>query len=170
MAASKPEVKPMSSDAMAAVSSKKGGERAASEALQRIPELGSVPDFVCPHYDAVTIRALAASPDVRLADFDGVPQGTRVEIKSAMVVYASEDRGRFYFRPAQHDHLLKVGGVYLLVVCEPTPDRSVLAMVIVSAERVDSELPGWFNGGSDRSDYAQLTWSNFLTPEEVSQR
>jgi len=160
----------VSSDAFASVSSKQGGERAASEAVQLVAGLEIAPDHVCPHYDAVVVQPLTATPDLRLVGFEEVPRGTRVEIKSVMVVYASGDRGRFYFRPAQHDHLLGVGGVYLLVVCEPTPDRDVLAMVVVSAEQVDEALPNWFNGGDGRSDYAQLSWSNFFDAEEVSQR
>ncbi|WP_210423529.1 hypothetical protein [Halorussus marinus] len=158
----------MSSDITASVSSKHAGERAAAEALEEVPGLGHAPDTVSPHYDAVATVTLR--PDFDLRDLDAVPQGTRVEIKSAMVVYASGERGRFYFRPSQHDALLNVNGVYLFVVCEPTPDRDILAMTIVSAVRVDDQLPEWFNGGDGRSDYAQLAWSNFVAPAEVSQR
>jgi hypothetical protein len=160
----------VSSDAFASVSPKQGGARAAAEAIQRVTGLETVPDNVCPHYDAVVVEAVAATPDLRLIGVEELPRGTRVEIKSVIVVYASGARGRFYFRPKQHAHLLDNSGVYLLVVCEPTPDRAVLSMVAVSAQHVGDQLPDWFNGGDGRSDYAQLSWSNFIDPEEVARR
>ncbi len=160
----------MSSDTRHSVSSKIGGERAASEAVQLVTGLEIAPDHVCPHYDAVVVQPLTPTPDLRLVGPEELPRGARVEIKSVIVIYASGDRGRFYFRPKQHDALLDIGGFYLLVVCEPTPDRDVLAMVVVPAEQVDDELPDWFNGGDGRSDYAQLSWSNFIDPKEVTRR
>lgn len=161
----------MSEAASVSVSSKKGGERAAAEVLQHVTALGHVPDTVNPHYDAVVTDLIDAEEcRVRLADRDALPRGTRVEIKSAMVVYASGQRGRFYFRPTQHAALCDHDGVYLFAVCEPTPVRAVLTMTIVSARRVDDQLPKWFNGGDGRRDYAQLAWTNFVDIAEVSQR
>lgn len=161
----------MSDAATVHVSSKKAGERAAAEAIQLVPAIGHVPDHVDPHCDAVATTTLDAH-DARFpfTGFDTLQSGTRVEIKSAMVVYASGDRGRFYLRPQQHRSLLDRDGVYLFVVCEPTPDRGVLAMHAVSAAHVDTYLPEWFNGGDGRSDYAQLAWSNFIATEEVGSR
>jgi hypothetical protein len=161
------------SDALSGVPSKQGGERAAAEALQRLSGLGGVPDRVCPHFDAVTLRTLRADDDddgdaPRMVGCEALPKGTRVEIKSVMVVYSGGTRGRFYFRPKQHRHLLDSNGVYLLAVCEPTPDRDILSLTVVTADHVDDALPGWFNGGTDRSDYAQLAWTNFFDPDEVS--
>lgn len=153
----------MTAAAQTTLAPKHAGERAASEVLERVPALGHVPDSVAPHYDAVVVD------DVLDEALDAVlRRGRRVEIKSAMVVYADGQRGRFYFRPAQHQTLVDLNGVYLLAVCEPTPERAVIAMTIVDATRVDDCLPEWFNGGDGRSDYAQLAWSNFFDPEEVT--
>ena len=62
-----------------------------------------------------------------------VEQGTLVEIKSAMVRLDSGGTGRFYLRREQHEQVRADAGVYLFAVCEPTPDRAILALKIVAA-------------------------------------
>ncbi|HMB50892.1 MAG TPA: hypothetical protein VKM69_09550 [Natronoarchaeum rubrum] len=50
-----------------------------------------------------------------------------------MVRLDSGGTGRFYLRREQHEQVRADAGVYLFAVCEPTPDRAILALKIVAA-------------------------------------
>lgn len=149
---------------------KRAGQLVETTVGHRVPELGLVPDDVVEHYDAIATTLVEPRPDLPFAGICLLERGTVVEIKSVMVSYADGARGRFYFRPSQHNALVDDAGVYLFVVCEPSPDREILAMKVVPATVVD-ELLGedpWLDGGAGRSDYAQLAWSNVFDVAEVS--
>jgi hypothetical protein len=122
------------------------------------------------HFDAVCEAALRPSSSLVFASICVLERHTLVEIKSSLTRYTSGCRGRFYFRPDQHENLLRDGGVYLFAVCgrdRPHGERDVLAMKIVPASIVDELIPEWFKGGDGRSSYAQLAWSRIFHPSEV---
>ncbi|WP_256392154.1 hypothetical protein [Natronoarchaeum rubrum] len=50
-----------------------------------------------------------------------------------MVRLDSGGTGWFYLRREQHEQVRADAGVYLFAVCEPTPDRAILALKIVAA-------------------------------------
>jgi len=147
---------------------KRAGERVEGAVIDRVTGLGNVPDAVAQHYDAVAVDFVTPAHDLPFVGVCLLERGTRVEIKSTIARLASGARGRFYFRPRQHDALLAVDGVYALAVCEPKPTRRILALKIVPAVVLDDALPNWFAGGDGRSDYAQLAWSNIFAPTEVA--
>jgi hypothetical protein len=120
------------------------------------------------HFDAVCETAIFPSLSLPFAGICVLESGTKVEIKSCLNRYTSGCRGRFYFRPEQHDALLEDGGSYLFAVCRrERGEREVLATKIVPASLVDELIPEWFEGGDGRSAYAQLAWSRIIHPSEV---
>lgn len=149
---------------------KRAGELVETAVVRTVDALHHVPDDVVEHYDAIATGLVEPRADLPFAGICLLERGTVVEIKSAVVRYASGQRGRFYFRPGQHDALVDDAGAYLFAVCEDTPDRELRAMKIAPATAVD-ELLGddpWLDGGAGRSDYAQLAWSRVFRVEEVS--
>lgn len=163
----------MSSDVDAVeplAANKRAGELVETSVGARVPELGLVPDDVVEHYDAIATTLVEPSADLPFAGICLLERGTVVEIKSVMVAYADGQRGRFYFRPAQHDALVDDAGAYLFAVCEATPDRELLALKVVPATAVDDVLGDdpWLDGGPGRSDYAQLSWGRVFDETEVS--
>ncbi|WP_197540033.1 hypothetical protein [Halostagnicola larsenii] len=150
------------------ICSKRGGENAASEVIQAIPEIEHVGDDVDVHIDARALAAIEADDLLQIADsLSIIESGTDLEIKSAMVVYGeSQTRGRYYLREGQHEYLLGQDAVYLFAVCEPNPSRSIIAMKMVPAAEVDELVSSWIEAG-DRPDYAQIAWSRIFDPEEI---
>ncbi|MFD1641450.1 hypothetical protein [Halohasta litorea] len=150
-----------------AASSKRGGENAESAVIQRHPELEYVADTEARHYDARVSELLCPSPMLPFVGLCVLEVGTVVEIKSAMAVYGqSQRRGRFQLRRKQHQRLVDEAGVYLFAVCEPRPERSVIAAKVVPATSVSSLVFSWIDTG-DRADYAQLAWSRIFDESEV---
>lgn len=151
----------------AAASSKRGGENAAAEVIQRYPELEYVPDTDAQHYDARVSELLCPSEALPFVGMCLLEVGTAVEIKSTMVVYGEDQsRGRFYLRRKQHQRLIEESAVYLFVVCEPRPARPVIAAKIIPATSVGGLVSSWIDGG-DRADYAQITWGRIFDDTEV---
>ena len=146
---------------------KRGGENAEAAVLQTVPELRYVPDSEAVHYDAVAEELLEPSGQLPFTGIPLVEVGTVVEIKSAMVVLADDRRGRLLFRRQQHERLLEDAGMYLVAVCEPTPDRGLLALKLIPATLVDEEIETGV-AAEDDPDYAQLAWTRFVHPDEVS--
>ena len=149
------------------LSSRKAGENAESAVLEVVAELEYVPDTEARHYDARATTLVTPSETVLFAGICLLEAGTVVEIKTVMAVYGeNQTRGRYYLRKGQHEALLDAAGVYLFAVCEPTPDRDVIALKVVPASLVDELIHSWIQS-DDRPDYAQLTWSNVFNPSEV---
>jgi hypothetical protein len=147
--------------------SKRGGANAAAAVIQTLPELRHVPDSEAESWDAETTTLLEPSADLPFAGICLLERGTIVEIKSAMVVYGERQRrGRFLIRRGQHQRLLELAGSYLFAVCEPTPDRDVLAMKVVPASLVDEFGFSWIDR-EQRSSYAQFAWTRVFRPSEV---
>jgi hypothetical protein len=152
---------------MSRASSKRGGENAASEVIQRFPELEYVPDTDAQHYDARVSELLCPSTALPFVGICLLEVDTVVEIKSTMVVYGSaQSRGGFYLRRKQHQRLVNEAGVYLFVVCEPRPSRPLIAAKVVPATSVGGIVSSWIDGG-DRADYAQITWGRIFDENEV---
>lgn len=147
---------------------KRAGLNVETAGVQRVPELGLVPDEIAPHHDAIATATIDPTEDLPMVGICLLERGTVVEIKSAQIRYADGQRGRFYIRPKQHAALLGDAGVYLFAVCD-RDDREILAMKIVPATVVDDVLGDdpWIDGGDGRSDYAQLSWSRLFSPSEV---
>lgn len=149
---------------------KEAGEDVEHLVIERLDALEPVPDVDCRWHDAETTTLLEPAADTRLA-FAGinlVGVETPVEIKAAQRRLNSGARGRWYIRQRQHERLVEAAGVYVLVVYDPRPPRSLLAMAVAAATTVDELLPhGWTAVEADRSEvgYRQLTWSNVLDPE-----
>jgi len=160
----------MSSDARGPLArNKRAGEIVERSVARRIDGLGLVPDEVADHYDAITTTRVDPTPDCPFVGLCLLERGQPVEIKSVMSRYSDGSRGRFYLRPEQHEWLSDRRGVYLFAVCEPTPDRDVLALKVVPAATVGDFLADrWFDGGAGRSDYAQLAWSRLFREEAVN--
>ncbi|WP_423745087.1 hypothetical protein V5735_03415 (plasmid) [Haladaptatus sp. SPP-AMP-3] len=149
------------------VSSKRGGETAASAVLDLVPELVHVPDTEAEHYDARASTLVEPSSKLAFSGICLLEKHVVVEIKSTIVVYgANQSRGRFYLRRGQHEKLLDDAGVYLFAVCEPTPDRTVIAMKVIPATLVDELVSSWIEPDG-RATYAQLAWSRIFAREEV---
>jgi len=148
------------------VETRRVGDNAEGAVIQRVRELELVPDSENEHYDAVAAELLEPSPTLPFVGIPLVAVGTEIEIKSTIVVYADDRRGRVLLRRRQHSELLERGGMYVFAVCEPRIERDVLALKLVPASLVDEEIPGWItvDGGSD---YCQLAWSRFFSPAEV---
>lgn len=150
------------------ISSKHGGSRAASAVLELVPELAHVSDSEARHYDARPTTLLCPSEQLPFVGICLLEADAPVEIKSAMVVYGqAQTKGRFYLRRGQHERLLDDAGVYLFAVCEPTPQRDVIAMKLVPATVVEDLVTSWIEPDG-RADYAQIRWSRVFTGQEVS--
>lgn len=152
------------------VSSKIAGSSAASAVINRFPELRFVGDSEAEHFDAETVTLLEASDELVLEGRESIEAGRGIEIKSAAVVITTKQtRGRFHVRREQHETILDEDGLYLLAVCEPTPQREPIAMKLLSAADVDERLTAWIDEPSDRSvgQFTQPTWTRFFDREEV---
>jgi len=153
--------------AQTTISSKHAGSNAAHAVLEAVPELEHVPDSEAVHYDARTTTLLVPSREIPFVGLCLLEKDTPVEIKSVMAVYGeSQTRGRYYLRRQQHEHLLNVEASYLFAVCEPRPDRGVIALKVIPATLVDELVYSWIDP-EDRAEYAQLAWSNIFDPSEV---
>ena len=149
------------------LSSRQGGENAESAVLEVVPELEYVPDTEARHYDARATTLVTPSETVMFAGICLLESGSLVEIKSVMAVYGeNQRRGRYYLRRGQHEKLLEDAGIYLFAVCEPTPNRDVIALKVVPASLVD-ELIGSWTDLDGRPSYTQLAWSRIFDPREV---
>ena len=149
------------------LSSRAGGDAAESAVLEAVTELQYVPDTDAEHYDALTTTTVVPRDHLPFLGVCQLDPETPVEIKSAMVVYGEDQaRGRFYLRFGQHERLADDGGVYLFAVCEPTPDRDVLALKIVPTAVVAELVSSWISPDG-RADYAQIAWSRVFAPAEV---
>ena len=149
------------------LSSREAGENAESAVLQAVPELEYVPDSEALHHDARATTLVTPDETVLFAGICLLEAGTVVEIKTVMAVYGeNQKRGRYYLRKGQHEALLDAEGVYLFAVCEPNPDRDVIALKVVPATIVDELVHSWISP-DERPDYAQLAWTNVFNPSEV---
>ncbi|NHN59829.1 MULTISPECIES: hypothetical protein [Halorussus] len=149
------------------LSSREAGDNAESAVLQVVAELEYVPDEEALHYDARATTLVTPDETVPFAGICVLEAGTVVEIKTVMAVYGENQKhGRYYLRKGQHEALLDAEGVYLFGVCEPTPDRDVIALKVVPATIVDELIHSWISP-DERPDYAQLTWTNVFNPSEV---
>jgi hypothetical protein len=150
------------------IPSKHAGSNAAHSVLEAVPELENVPDTEAVHYDARTTTLLTPSEDVGFIGICLLEKGAPVEIKSTMAVYGEDQSpGRFYLRRQQHEALLSEAASYLFAVCEPRPERYVVSMKVVPASLVDELVYSWIEP-DDRADYAQLSWTNLFSSEEVA--
>lgn len=147
--------------------SKAAGERAESDVVRIVPQLGLVPDDVAEWYDAVATEQIDAAADLRYRGLRVLEAGTPVEIKSALVRHADGQRGRWYFRRGQHDRLAGVGGVYCLAVCDA--DRRVLGVRVVPVVFVEERLGecSWVDAGVGRQDAVRITWTHVFDSREV---
>lgn len=149
------------------LSSQQAGENAESAVLEAVPALEYVPDSEAGHYDARTTTPVTSSETLPFAEISVLEADSEVEIKSTMAVYGEKQRrGRFYLRQKQHERLEADEGVYLFAVCEPRPDRNVIAMKILPATAV-GDLPYSWIERDGRPDYAQFAWSRVFDPSEV---
>lgn len=147
---------------------KRAGERVENHLVSDLPELEHRPDSVAMHYDAVTTQEVTTSREVPIEGAVSIPAGTLVEIKSvAAAITESSRAGRYYYRRTQHEFLAENGGVYLLAVCVPNPDREVVARKIVTPGVLEEHLGSWVDPDG-RPDYAQLAWTNVFDPETVT--
>lgn len=150
------------------ISPKHGGSRAEDSVLDLVTELRFVPDSEAHHYDAVVDELLSPSIDLPMVGLCLLAVDTIVEIKSAMVIVGeNQDYGRFYLRESQHGDLVADSGVYLFAVCEPTPERDVIAMKIVPATAIDDVVSTWIECDG-RATYAQIRWTSLFSEQEVS--
>ncbi|SNZ06439.1 hypothetical protein SAMN06269185_1171 [Natronoarchaeum philippinense] len=148
-------------------SSKRAGERAEGNVIDAVPELAHLPDTEVEHVDAEVETAISPRPALPTVALPVVEQGTLVEIKSAMVRLDSGGHGRFYLRREQHKAVLDAEGVYLFAVCEPTPDRAILALKFVPATSIDDVVSSWRRAGPDRPEYTQLRWGRIFDADEI---
>lgn len=149
------------------ISPKHGGSRAEDSVLEIVTELRFVPDGENVHYDAVVEKLLCSSAQLPMVGMCLLAVGTIVEIKSAMVVTgANQANGRFNLRQKQHKKLEGVGGVYLFAVCEPTPQRDVIAMKVVPATTVNDVISTWIELDG-RETYTQIRWTSLFSDQEV---
>jgi len=135
--------------------------------IDAVPELAYLPDTEVEHADAkveTTISPRSGLPSVTLPV---VEQETLVEIKSAIVRLDSGGHGRFYLRREQHEQVRAAGGVYLFAVCEPPPDRAILALKFVAATSLDDIVSTWRHAGPDRPEYTQLRWGRIFDADEI---
>lgn len=132
------------------------GERSESAVIELLPWLRYVTDETAEHYDAVARE-----------DSGDVQEGDPIEIKSAAVVLASGDPGRFYIREGQHERLLEADGWYLFVVATPNAKRRVLSYRFIRADVLDDELAEWWDAGEGRQPYRQLRVSLLFDDEEL---
>lgn len=149
---------------------RRAGESTEADLIQRIDGLAPVADTNARHYDAVVTDTITSSQIPLVGELQ-LERGRRIEIKSAMVRYASGKRGMFYFRPVQHNYLEDVSGMYALAVCEPTPSRDILGVKMVPTDAIRATIEdGWMAAADGHSEYAQRAWSNFFNPEEIEVR
>ena len=142
------------------VSPKRAGENGEAAVREEVPQLESVPDEEDVHVDA------RATTEIGGEVF--IDEGQLVEIKTCSVVITDRQRyGRYYLRRDQHDHLLEKGAVYAFGVCEPRPDRDLIALSFVAAEDVDKIIPDWRSGGENRPECVQIAWTNVVDETEV---
>lgn len=154
-----------------ATPSVRAGSNAEAAVLERVPELryelGDDPETP----DAIVERLLTPSDDLPFVGTCLLEVGTHVEIKSASVVVGeAEARGRFQIRTRQHHALLEAAGSYLFAVCEPRPERPIIAAKVVPATIVDELVPGWISVDDEtrrEQAYAQLAWSRVFDVSEV---
>lgn len=151
---------------------KRAGERVEAAVVQEHSDLEYTPDSEAVHHDATTTAELTVSDDLRILGAVSIPAETPVEIKSAAAAIGETSRaGRFHVQRTGHEWLLDRGGVYLLAVCEPNPDREVVASTLATAEAFDELLGRWVDPGDGRTDeYAQLAWTNAIERETVEDR
>lgn len=155
------------SSASRGISPKHGGSRAEDSVLDLVTELRFVPDTEGLHYDAVVDELLCPSKQLPFVGLCLLEVETVVEIKSVMVVIGEgQDPGRFYLRKGQHEDLVSEAGVYLFAVCEPTPQRAVIAMKVVAATSVDDVVSTWIQCDG-RATYAQVSWKRVFSESEV---
>lgn len=162
----------VASDQTQLAAAKRGGENAEHWVTLTVDELEPVEGEQ--HHDAVATGALFPTAQLPFIGVCAVERGAIVEIKSTMVVHtAAQRRGRYKLRRSQHEALLEANAFYVFVVCEPTPERDLLAMKLVPAAEVD-ELIGpdgvadWRDEGDGRSTKAQIAWTNVFTPAEIN--
>jgi hypothetical protein len=148
-------------------SSKRAGERAEGNVIEAVPELTYLPDTEVEHADAEVETTISPRKGLWSVALPVVEQGTLVEIKSAMVRLESGGKGRFYLRREQHQAIVDEAGIYLFAVCEPTPDRSVLALKFVAATSLDDVVSSWRRAGPDRPEYTQLRWGRIFDADEI---
>lgn len=148
--------------------SKQFGENAESALLEDFPAFSYVDDSEARHYDAITTESISASTELPFVGICILEADQEVEIKSvAVVVTEGQCRGRFYFRRVQHEHLVEIGGMYLIAVCEPRRARNVIAAKVVPANTMDDLIGDSWIECDGRADYKQLSWTNFFDVEEV---
>jgi len=157
----------MSTPKRRSLSSKRAGNRAESNVIEEVPELTYLPDTEVEHADAEAETAISPRPQLPTVALPVVEQGTLVEIKSAIVRLESGGKGRFYLRREQHEAIVDEAGVYLFAVCEPTPDRSVLALKFVAATSLDDAVSSWRRAGPNRPEYTQLRWGRIFDADEI---
>lgn len=147
---------------------RRAGDNAETAVCDAVDALEYVRDTEVEYADARVNGLLEPSEKFDQFALPLVEDGTLVEIKSTIVV-ATEDqqRGRFYVRKDQHDKLVAEGAVYVFAVCEPKPQRPVLALAMLPATIVDDLVPSWVEAGEGRSDYGRFTWSNLIDPEAL---
>lgn len=149
----------------------RAGSNAEAAVLELVPELRYEPGDDPETPDAVVECLLTPSDELPFVGICLLEVGTHVEIKSVSVVVGeAESRGRFQIRERQHQALLEAAGSYLFAVCEPRPERPIIAAKVVPATIVDELVPGWITVDDDsRSEraYAQLAWSRVFAVSEV---
>lgn len=151
------------------ISSKRAGGNAAASVVDVRPEFEHVPDSECEHADARVAELVEASPELPIAGMCLLEVGTLVEIKSAMVRLNNGGRGMFYLREGQHQRLVNDSGVYLFAVCEPKPERPLLAIKVVPANAVGDLVGGdWRDAGEGRPRCYQLSWGRVFYADEVN--
>lgn len=160
-----------SQSALDPTSSVRAGSNAEAAVLQRVPELEYVPGDEPGLPDARVSTVLSPSDDLPFVGICVLEKDTDVEIKStAAVVTETQRRGRFQLRKRQHEALLESAGSYLFAVCEPRPERPIIAMKVVPATIVDDVVSSWIRVEDDsRSEvaYAQLAWTRVFDVAEV---
>lgn len=160
-----------SQSSLYSTSSVRAGSNAEAAVLQLVPELRYVPGDEPTIPDAVVSTVLSPSRDLPFVGVCVLEKGTPVEIKSASaVVTESQRRGRFQLRKRQHEALLESAGSYLFAVCEPRPERPIIAMKVVPATIVDDVVSSWITVEDDsRSEvaYAQRAWTAIFDVSEV---
>jgi hypothetical protein len=151
------------------ISSQQAGANAEAGVIDTRPQFVHLPDHDVQHADARVDELVEATPELPIVGMCLLEVGTLVEIKSSMVRLANGKRGKFYLREGQHQKLLNDGAVYLFAVCEPNPDRDILALKAVPATRVDALIDGkWRDAGDGRPRCYQLSWGRVFHHDEVN--
>ena len=151
------------------ISSKRAGSNAAAAVVDGRPQFEHVPDSELEHADARVAELVEASVELPIAGMPLLEVGTLVEIKSCMVRLNSGGRGMFYLREGQHARLENDGAVYLFAVCEPRPERPLLALKAVPANAVGDLVDGeWRDAGEGRPRCYQLSWGRVFYDDEIN--